>query len=93
MTLATTPLHRDFGIEVQSVDLSVPLAEATSRQLDALLAQHGVLAAHRQRQRAAVEHGADLRKGVFDLTGHDIDVGPVGNLGRVGRRDCTSSHS
>ena len=79
------------------MDLSVSLAEATSRQLDALLAQHGVLAAHRQRQRAAVEHGADhafdLRKGVFDLTGHDIDVGPVGNLGRVGRRDCTSSHS
>ena len=48
MTLATTPLHRDFGIEVQSVDLAVPLAEATSRQLDALLAQHGVLLFRRQ---------------------------------------------
>lgn len=48
MTLATAPLHKDFGLEVQSVDLSAPLSPETSIELDHLLAQNGVLLFRRQ---------------------------------------------
>jgi taurine dioxygenase len=48
MTLATVPLHNDFGREVQKVDLSAPLSPETSLELDHLLATNGVLLFRRQ---------------------------------------------
>ncbi len=48
MTLATAPLHKEFGLEVQNVDLSAPLLPETSLELDHLLARNGVLLFRRQ---------------------------------------------
>src|SRR5688572_10834738 len=48
MTLPTAPLHKDFGLEVQNVDLSEPLLPETSLELDRLLARNGVLLFRRQ---------------------------------------------
>lgn len=48
MSLQTMALHKDFGLEVQSVDLSEPLGKEVSAELDDLLAQHGVLVFRRQ---------------------------------------------
>lgn len=48
MSLRTTRLHKDFGLEVQGVDLSEPLPAGLSAELDDLLAQNGVLLFRRQ---------------------------------------------
>jgi alpha-ketoglutarate-dependent taurine dioxygenase len=48
MNLRTAPLHKDFGLEVQGVDLSKPLSDALSARFDDLLAQNGVLVFRRQ---------------------------------------------
>lgn len=48
MSLQTIPLHEKFGLEVRDIDLSRPLAEAVTAELDSLLAQHGVLVFRRQ---------------------------------------------
>ena len=48
MSLQTTPLLKDFALEVSGVDLSSPLADDVSGKLDELLARHGVLVFRRQ---------------------------------------------
>ncbi len=48
MNLHTMPLQKNFGLEVQDVDLSRPLSAELSAQLDELSAQHGVLVFRRQ---------------------------------------------
>ena len=48
MNLQTVPLHQDFGLEIQGVDLSAPLSDRISTALDDLLAQNGVLVFRRQ---------------------------------------------
>ena len=48
MNLQTVPLHKDFGLEIQGVDLSAPLSDRISTALDDLLAQNGVLVFRRQ---------------------------------------------
>ncbi len=48
MNLQTVPLHQDFGLEIQGVDLSAPLSDRISTELDDLLAQNGVLVFRRQ---------------------------------------------
>lgn len=48
MNLASIPLHKDFALEIQGLDLSEPLDKAVSAQLDDLLARHGVLVFRRQ---------------------------------------------
>lgn len=47
-TLETTPLHREFGMEVHDVDLSKPLPESVAEELAELLGQQGVLLFRRQ---------------------------------------------
>ena len=48
MNLHTMLLQKNFGLEVQDVDLSRPLSAELSAQLDELSAQHGVLVFRRQ---------------------------------------------
>lgn len=48
MNLQSLPLHKDFGLEIQGVDLSEPLGDGVSAELDDLLAQNGVLVFRRQ---------------------------------------------
>lgn len=48
MGLRTTKLHQDFGLEVDGLDLSRPLPAGAAEELDALLAQNGVLVFRRQ---------------------------------------------
>ena len=48
MSLQTMALHKDFALEVQSVDLSAALGKEVSAELDDLLAQNGVLVFRRQ---------------------------------------------
>ena len=48
MNLQTLPLHKDFGLELRGVDLSGPLSDEVSAELDELLAQNGVLVFRRQ---------------------------------------------
>ena len=48
MNLKTIPLHEKFGLEVRGIDLSQPLDEAITAELDDLLAQNGVLVFRRQ---------------------------------------------
>ena len=48
MSLQTTPLLKDFALEVSGVELSSPLADDVSGKLDELLARHGVLVFRRQ---------------------------------------------
>ncbi len=48
MILKTIPLHEKFGREVRDIDLSQPLDEAITAELDDLLAQNGVLVFRRQ---------------------------------------------
>lgn len=48
MNLQTLPLHKDFALEIQGVDLSGTLEAELTSQLDGLLAQHGVLVFRRQ---------------------------------------------
>ena len=48
MSLHTTPLKKNFGLEVRGVDLSTQVGDEQTAQLDALLAQHGVLVFRRQ---------------------------------------------
>ena len=48
MSLQTTPLQKDFALEVSGVDLAGRLGDDESAQLDELLARHGVLVFRRQ---------------------------------------------
>jgi alpha-ketoglutarate-dependent taurine dioxygenase len=48
MSLRTNKLHPAFGLEVEGLDLSRPLPTGAADELDALLAEHGVLVFRRQ---------------------------------------------
>ena len=48
MSIQSIPLHKDFGLEIQNLDLSEPVAKEVTAELDHLLAQHGVLVLRRQ---------------------------------------------
>jgi taurine dioxygenase len=48
MTLRTTPLHKDFGLEIHDIDLSRPLPEDVTAMFAGLVAEQGVLLFRRQ---------------------------------------------